>query len=345
MLSFKSSALEESFARQRNLQLVAQDEAWALFNLVFGLAGLMKYVTLARWPPLREAATIATWAAWSPLQLLLIRHRREWYVTNRLRFVMVMRVTRFLLLFHDVPTREDIWVGRPEALPSTLLGIYTHLCWKVNVLVLTAVGIILPMRLLLPTQLAFLLLALRATTLRCRQECGMPDGGLTAAALATACNSSTDGGGGGVGACSALGGMLTSGEVEHYYRTACNWIRRLSPRQLWPLPARWGEFRFSGSGRNPCLGACFAAHGWLQAVGGVLFPVLILWVWEERLRARHVCRCQQQERQRQGQPQEQRQLDPGDPGDRCVKPLNLLSLLTWFAASSWLLWLLMEALL
>lgn len=32
----------QSFARQRNVQLLPQDETWALFNLLFGLTGLGK---------------------------------------------------------------------------------------------------------------------------------------------------------------------------------------------------------------------------------------------------------------------------------------------------------------
>ena len=41
-------------------------------------------------------------------------------------------------------------------------------------------------------------------------------------------------------------------------------------------------------GLRPCHSPPRPRLPWLQAVGGVLFPMAVLWVWEERLRAREL---------------------------------------------------------
>ncbi|KAL4421176.1 hypothetical protein ABPG77_003359 [Micractinium sp. CCAP 211/92] len=325
-----------SFARQRNLQLLPQDEAWTLFNMLVGLSGLGKWAMRAELPPLLEALTIVAWTAWGPLHLFLIRRRREWYLSHRNAFVVVMRITRWLLCFSNVPAREDVWVGPARKMPTSPMAVYTHICWKVNFLITTAFGIVLPMRFFLPCQLGALLLSLRATGGRCRQECGLPPGAAAAgaAAVAATCGSSIEPGGAGV--CPA--GASAAG-VAQYYLTAAGWIRRLAPSQLLRLSARWRRRR-GGSGVS-CTGACFATHSWLQVTGGVLLPTLVLWLWEDRLRTRHLQLLIGQQSQQQGRQQRETGHSQVAPG---VEPMPTTVALGWFAGTAWLLWLLLEAL-
>lgn len=135
---------------------------------------------------------------------------------------------------------------------------------QVNFLLISAFGIVLPMRLYLPCQLAALLLSLRATTVRCRQECGVQIGaaaaGVAGAAAAT-CGGSTEPAVA-AGVCQAGAGAAS---VVQYYTTAAGLIQRLGPSQLWRLSAWWRQRRrATGAG---CLGACFAVHSWLQVSG------------------------------------------------------------------------------
>jgi len=110
---------------------------------------------------------------------------------------------------------------------------------QINFLLLTSLGVLLPMRLHLPLHLAFPLLMLRATAQRCHAECEMP-----------------------YGTVEALGG---SPAFQPYYEAAVWWLRRLNPRALWRLPAHW---RPAGATAGGCLGSCFASHAFLQVCGG-----------------------------------------------------------------------------
>lgn len=110
---------------------------------------------------------------------------------------------------------------------------------QVNFLLLTSVGVLLPLRLHLPLHLAFLALVLRATAQRCRSECAVP-----AAAV------------------QALGGAPA---FQQYYAAAVHWVRRLNPRALWRLPPGW---RPGAAAVGGCLGSCFAVHAFLQVGTG-----------------------------------------------------------------------------
>lgn len=200
-------------------------------------------------------------------------------------------------------------LGHRTASPWALLDDPPTPCPQVNFLLLTSVGVLLPMRLHLPLHLAFLLLMLRASALRCREECSM----LHAAAAAAS----------------------GAPPYQLYYAPVVQWLRRVNPRTLWRLPPSW---RPGGSSAGACLGPCFAVHAFLQVCGraggrmdtakfglaqslwppcapalaslsapvgqspsitltaapclqsviGVLMPLAMLWVWEERLRAREI---------------------------------------------------------
>lgn len=145
---------------------------------------------------------------------------------------------------------------------------------QVNFLLLSSVGVLLPLRLYLPCQLPFLLLLLRTTAQRCAAECS---GGLPGVLAACADSPAAASAGGGVqGSCPA---GTTAADVQRYYAAVARLIRRLSPRSLGRLPPAW---RPGGTTSAGCLSTCFAVHGWLQAVGGVLFPLALLWIWEVR---------------------------------------------------------------
>lgn len=93
-------------------------------------------------------------------------------------------------------------------------------------------------------------------------------------------------------------------------------------------------------------------------MGGLFFPLVMLWVWEERFRARELRAWRRQlTAQRLQRQQEQQQLG-GDgeasaslppspasprecPGGDLPRPLAVT--LAWFAASSWGMWLLIDA--
>lgn len=77
----------------------------------------------------------------------------------------------------------------------------------------------------------------------------------------------------------------------------------------------------------------------MQAVGGVLLPLALLWAIEERLRCREVCALQQQRRQQQAalagsEGAQQEALGPC----RSPQPLTAATLVSWVACSAWVLW-------
>lgn len=107
-----------------------------------------------------------------------------------------------------------------------------------------------------------------------------------------------------------------------------------------------------------------------QAVGGVLFSVALLWMWEERLRARELrlwweqqqqllqlqeARQRQHEARRLGQRGRQRGAGPASEQQAArnatlcslpsTQPVPALHITLWLAASSVLCWCLLEALL
>ena len=149
-------------------------------------------------------------------------------------------------------------------------------CPQVNWL-LTTVGIVLHLRLHLPIQVGSLVLTLRSTGHRCLQECGV--GRAYAAAAAAAAGSCSGGCGlaGSAATCPAGAGGAAAAAAgwTRYYSASNSVIRRLVPRQLWELAARWRQrHRPAGGG---CLGACFATHALLQirpvpVVGGCAVP-------------------------------------------------------------------------
>ncbi len=79
----------------------------------------------------------------------------------------------------------------------------------------------------------------------------------------------------------------------------------------------------------------------LQVTGGVLLPTLVLWLWEDRLRTRHLQLLIGQQSQQQGRQQRETGHSQVAPG---VKPMPTTVALGWFAGTAWLLWLLLEAL-
>lgn len=70
----------------------------------------------------------------------------------------------------------------------------------------------------------------------------------------------------------------------------------------------------------------------LQGAVGVLLPLALLWIWEERLRWRKLQQWQEQ---------------MASSGTRAVdhtrKPLRRRWVAVWWLGSCWLLWLLLEA--
>lgn len=140
-------------------------------------------------------------------------------------------------------------------------------------MLLSSVAIVLPLRLYLPCQLPFLILMLRAAALRCAVECGAGQpGGLDACGPAEAALLE-----GAAGSCPASSVAL---QVQGFYEAVARLIRRVSLRPPGRLPPAW---RPGGTTAAGCLGTCFAVHAWLQAVGGMLFPLALLWLWEVRL--------------------------------------------------------------
>ena len=117
---------------------------------------------------------------------------------------------------------------------SSPLGAFALPC-QVNFLLLTSVGVLLPLRLHLPLHLAFLLLTLRASAQRCRAECGLAHAA-----------------GHGPGAPLAF---------QPYYAAVVRRLRRLGPRMPWQLSSRWPP---PSGPADSCLSSCFAVHAFLQ---------------------------------------------------------------------------------
>lgn len=164
--------------------------------------------------------------------------------------------------------RDQAMHGRPAAPARHLLATPAPLptgrpALQINVLLLSSVGVVLPIRLYLPCQFPSLLLMLRATAQRCLQECGSDSGSALAAGT---CSAGISGPGPAGDSC-----VAGSQAAVRYYSTAAKWIRKLNPHCLGRLPARW---RPGGTVAGTCLGTCFAVQSWLQVglrdlVGGV----------------------------------------------------------------------------
>ena len=209
---------------------------------------------------------------------------------------------------------------------------------QANLLFFGAVTFVTPMRFTIPLQVVSLAVTLVFTAQRCRLECGLPSDTLawplTAASwpetCATAAAAAGNLAGGTAGMCMAA---ARPGLAERYYSTAASWIAGLLP-----VPAAARHLR----ARASCLALCISVHGWLQAVGGVLVPLAVLWALEERLRCREVSTQRRQWREAQG-------LEgwPGGTSEPCrpPRPLTAAALLAWLACSAWLLWVGLEALL
>lgn len=135
---------------------------------------------------------------------------------------------------------------------------------QVNFLLVSSFGIILPIRLYLPAQLPFLLLLLRATAQRCRQECGLKAwAGAAGACIAGA--AAADGTCVASSSAAAAGVAADAASFEAYYEWVAAAIRRINLPALARLPTAW---RPGGSADPTCLGSCFAVHAWLQVGGG-----------------------------------------------------------------------------
>ncbi|PRW57582.1 hypothetical protein C2E21_3771 [Chlorella sorokiniana] len=249
LLAFSTPGLESAFVRRRNAQLLRNDAAWALFWLMFGGAGIGK-AAMQPWgrQTWQEIAAICAYMAWSPLLLWLINRRTDFYLRHRSAVLVAMRIVRTTLLMQHMDQRQTLWVGAAGSPPGTVLMVYVHLCHKINFLLLTSVGVLLPMRLHLPLHLVFFLLMLRATAQRCRAECDVAHA-----------------------AAGALGGTPA---FQPYYKLVLKWLRRVTPRPPWRLPPSWRPAAVPAGG---CLASCYTAHAFLQAVGGVLFPLGLLW--------------------------------------------------------------------
>lgn len=137
-------------------------------------------------------------------------------------------------------------------------------CRKAYALAFSALGFVLPLRLMVPTALFNLAVKLGSQAHRCRLECGMRG---TGELLAAATRS---------GSCPATA-SLAADAAQRYYSTVVSWLRSatLSAPLLHrlrldkaSLPAGWAWTALRGT----CLAQCFSVHGW-QQVGGVGVPL------------------------------------------------------------------------
>ncbi|KAI3425693.1 hypothetical protein D9Q98_007670 [Chlorella vulgaris] len=345
--TFDTEGLEEAFTRKRNMQLMRLDATWAVMWLIFQCAGISKFNASERRNfPLSEIVILIAWGVWMPLLLLLIRFRTHWYARNRNWVMCALKLCRTLMVLNSrLPWREAKYVGSYSGVPQQPWQVYLHLIWKVNALFFGALTFVTPLRFALPIQLTSLLATLVFSAQRCRLECGAPASSLvwplSAAAWPQSCPATDGYGAAAAAAAEAAAGLSCLAPAdpqaaERYYGAAASWFSRALP-----LTFDWNAWSGSSDWQpgKACLPLCFSVHAWLQAVGGVLLPLALLWAIEERLRCREVCALQQQRRQQQAalagsEGAQQEALGPC----RSPQPLTAATLVSWVACSAWVLW-------
>lgn len=91
------------------------------------------------------------------------------------------------------------------------------------------------------------------------------------------------------------------------------------------------------------MGTCVAVHAWLQAVLGVLLPLLVMWALEERSRLRFQRQWLQHHAARREASAGVGTRPPPQAATLHTRPVPGLVLAAWLAACALAMWALMEA--
>ncbi|KAL4457480.1 hypothetical protein ABPG75_012345 [Micractinium tetrahymenae] len=254
---------------------------------------------------------------------------------------------------------EEGWEsGAAAALPPSLADGWRHLLSKVLSLTMSVIAFTVPAALSLPQALLGQLLTADLTARQCRLECAALGPAAVAAAAEAAAVHSTCSVADAATSAAAASCPAVADSAAGFYSSAAGAIRRLVPGSGAVRSAVQLGRNVSAGGlpRGTCLGQCFAAHAWLQVTLGTLLPLALLWAVEDRLRSRALqawLRRQQREQEQRrasagpsaGQPTADAAGQKAVSRGRLPRPLGLLPLAAWYAATAWLFWLVLEAVL